>query len=237
MLNNNKVLGIILARSGSKGLRGKNIKIFNGKPLIEWTILDGLESKYIDDLIVSTDGTEIAQVALSVGAEVPFIRPPELATDISTSADSILHALDWLSSQGRDYEYLVLLEPTSPQRDADDIDRALEYMLIKNAPAVVSVCQAETIHPDFMYILDNKEKIVPFSGNYSNGIRRQDLPPVYFLDGTVYCSKVAEFRNKRGFYHENTHAIVLPKWKSFEIDDELDFVMIEALMKLISEGK
>lgn len=231
MINQKKVLGLVLARAGSKGLPGKNIKIINGKPLIHWTIVSGLGSAYIDDVIVSTDSEDIVRVAVQSGAEVPFLRPTELATDTATSIDAIFHAVDWLAEHGRKYEIIVLLEPTSPLRDSRDIDTALEIMEQNQANSVVSVCRAESLHPAFMYLVNSSGVLHPYTNQQPNGIRRQDIEPVYFLDGTVYCSCIEVLRSKNGFYHEGTYAYIVPKWKSLEIDDEDDFVMVEALMK------
>jgi CMP-N,N'-diacetyllegionaminic acid synthase len=231
MINHKKVLGLVLARAGSKGLPGKNIKLINGEPLIHWTITSGLASVYIDDVVVSTDGEDIARVAIQSGAEVPFLRPAELATDTASSVDAIFHALDWLIEHARKYEIIVLLEPTSPLRDSRDIDTALEIMEQNQANSVVSVCRAESLHPAFMYFVNSSGVLHPYTNQQPNGLRRQDIEPVYFLDGTVYCSYTEILRSKNGFYHEGTYAYIVPKWKSLEIDDEDDFVMVEALMK------
>jgi CMP-N,N'-diacetyllegionaminic acid synthase len=231
MINQKKVLALVLARAGSKGLPGKNIKLINGKPLIHWTIVSGLGSKYIDDVVVSTDSEDIARVAIQSGAKVPFLRPTELATDTATSVDAILHAVDWLNEHGHNYETIVLLEPTSPLRDSRDIDTALEIMEQNQANSVVSVCRAESLHPAFMYFVNSSGVLHPYTNQQPNGLRRQDVEPVYFLDGTVYCSCTETLRRKNGFYHEDTYAYIVPKWKSLEIDDEDDFVMVETLMK------
>lgn len=237
MINNKKVLGLVLAREGSKGFPGKNIKIINGKPLIAWSILAGLDSRYIDDVLVSTDGEEIALVAKEYGAEVPFKRPSELASDKSTSFDAIIHAINWLESKERIYDIIILLEPTSPLREAEDIDLALEFMTLGEYPTVVSICKAESVNPAFMYKIDRSGKIFPFTGNYPNNLRRQDIDSAYFIDGTLYCSNISTLLEKKGFYHEDTYGFVIPKWKGFEIDDETDFVIVEALFRHKLEKK
>jgi len=232
MITDKKVLGLVLARAGSKGLPGKNTKLLCGKPLIAWSIEAGLASKYIDDLAVSTDGDEIASVSKQYGAQVPFIRPPELASDGASSVSAILHTLDYLEEHGRCYDLVVLLEPTSPLREASDIDAALELLVEKNASSVVSVCKAEAIHPSFMFKMHSTtNQLLPFTGAQPNTLRRQDIQPVFFLDGTIYCSTPKKIREKNGFYHDETLAYVVPKWKSLEIDDADDFLMVEAVMK------
>jgi len=232
MIATQNVLGIVLARSGSKGLPGKNIKLLCGKPLVAWSIEAGLFSKYIDDLVVSTDGAEIASLSKKLGAEVPFIRPSNLATDEASSVDAIIHALDYLENKGRYYDIVALLEPTSPLREASDIDAALELLINQNATAVVSVCKSEAQHPSFIFRMNNdSKKISPFLGRQPNALRRQDISSTYFLDGTIYCSTTDALKENRGFYHDDTRAVVMPKWKSLEIDDLDDFLMVEAIMR------
>lgn len=129
MYNGKKILALVPARAGSKGLPGKNVRLLLNKPLIAWSIEAGLRSKYVDRVIASTDGEDIASVAGEYGADVPFLRPAELALDSSPSIDFILHTLDWLQLHKDIYEYLVLLEPTSPLRDSEDVDLAIEALL------------------------------------------------------------------------------------------------------------
>jgi CMP-N,N'-diacetyllegionaminic acid synthase len=231
MIQGKRVLGVILARSGSKGLPGKNLMHINGRPLISWSINSGKNSSYIDDLIVSTDGDEIARLCVNEDVEVPFLRPAELANDTASSFDAVIHAINWLSDRQRFYDIVVLLEPTSPLRESSDIDRALEIMQELRSSSIVSISRAETQHPSFMYYLGLNKRLEPFLGEYFNSVRRQDLDKLYFLDGTVYCSYIDKLIEKKGFYHEETSGYVVPKWKSLEIDDKDDFIMVEALMK------
>jgi len=231
MINGKKVLAIIPARSGSKGLPGKNIKLLCGKPLIAWSIDAGLKSRYIDKMVVSTDAEEVRMVALEHGACAPFLRPKELATDTSTSFDVLTHAIEVLAQDGNRFDIIVLLEPTSPLRDVSDIDEALERMLMKDADSTVSVCAAETVHPVFMFHLGHDLLLAPYQNEGFKVLRRQDLSDVYFLDGTVYASKIESLLLAKTFCQHNTVAHVVPKWKSLEIDDEIDFVMVEAIMK------
>lgn len=231
MIQSKRVLGLIPARSGSKGLPGKNIILINGKPLIYWSILSGLNSAYIDNLVVSTDSEDIAKISVKYGADVPFMRPADLATDTTSTFDVITHAIGQLGKNNFKYDIVVLLEPTSPLRESSDIDRALEEMQEKKSSSIVSICLLEAFHPLFLYRLNTNKRLFPISGKYSNSIRRQDLDNVYFVDGTVYCSYVDKLIDMKGFYHEDTLGFVIPKWKSLEIDDEDDLIMVEALMK------
>lgn len=231
MIGDARVLGLVTARGGSKGLPGKNIKPLHGKPLIAWTIEAAHQSFLIDDLIVSTDCEKIADIARCTGAEVPFLRPAEFAADTSTSFDAIKHALDWLKKDGRSYEYIVLLEPTSPLREATDIDNALQNMIAKNATAIVGVCKTETMHPEFMYRKNKLGRLTAFIEKENKALRRQDIDDLFFLEGSVYASKVDTFLDEKGFYHAGTLGYEVPKWKSPEIDDEIDFLFIEAIMQ------
>ena len=227
-----RVLGIILARGGSKGLPGKNKMMLRGKPLIAWTVQAGLQSVYINDIVVSTDSHEIAEIAQEYGAEVPFIRPENLATDASQSADSISHAIRFLQEQGRKYDYVILLEPTSPMRDNLDIDDAISMLISCGGSALVSVCRASTSHPSFMFTMESEQKLRPYENIRSVGsLRRQDLSRVFYPDGSLYISSIETFQKEMTFYHEGTLGFEMPRWKSFEIDDDLDFLLVETIMR------
>ena len=126
MLNKKRILSIILARENSKGLPNKNIKNLNGKPLLAWPIIASIESKYVDTTILSTDSNHYAEIGRSHGASIPFIRPKDLAGDTSSSSEALIHAIDFLSNINDIYDYVILLEPTSPLTQSSDIDQALE---------------------------------------------------------------------------------------------------------------
>jgi N-acylneuraminate cytidylyltransferase/CMP-N,N'-diacetyllegionaminic acid synthase len=231
MHNNKTFLAIIPARSGSKGLPDKNIKIINGKPLIAWSIEAGLKSKYIDRLIVSTDSEKYAEIAKDFGAEVPFIRPDKISTDESSRKDVIKHSLDFFKNKNELYDYIVLLEPTSPLTTETDIDTGIEKLLLdKSAESIVGVSLSEVSHPDFLVNLKNGFLNFINENQKSSVIRRQDLENLYFYDGTLYISEVDKYLEKE-FYHEKTLGYVTPKWKSLEIDDMYDFIMVEAIMQ------
>ncbi len=231
MHNNKTFLAIIPARSGSKGLPDKNIKIINGKPLIAWSIEAGLKSKYIDRLIVSTDSEKYAEIAKDFGAEVPFIRPDKISTDESSRKDVIKHSLDFFKNKNELYDYIVLLEPTSPLTTETDIDTGIEKLLLdKSAESIVGVSLSEVSHPDFLVNLKNGFLNFINENQKSSVIRRQDLEDLYFYDGTLYISEIDSYLEKE-FYHEKTLGYVTPKWKSLEIDDMYDFIMVEAIMQ------
>lgn len=236
MIGGSKVLGLIPARAGSKGLPGKNIRMLNGKPLIGWTIDAAIDSKVFDSLIVSTDSADIAGVASTYGVEVPFLRPDYLSGDTASSIDVVEHAINYLRSQGHNYDYLVLLEPTSPLREPSDIVNSLELMTKTGADSVVSVCMAETQHPKYMFRLGNDSGLVPYEGGLFSPLRRQEIDRLFFLEGTVYASSIDTLLSKRVFCHERTVGYVVPKWKSLEIDDMVDFVMVESIMQYREAG-
>lgn len=239
MINGKKVLALIPARGGSKGLPGKNIMILNNRPLVGWPIAAAKGSKYVDRVIVTTDDKQIAQIAAEQGADVPFLRPAELATDSSHRTGVIKHALDFCHSQGEDFEYLVFLEPTSPLTEAEDVDSALAKLVASRdiADSIVGVAKLESGHPLFNVLINDKGLIRPYSGrDFGESFRRQDIPDVYFFEGTLYISVVGVFLEKE-FYHSRTLPYVVPKWKSLEVDDIVDFVCIEAIMKNLSKIK
>jgi CMP-N,N'-diacetyllegionaminic acid synthase len=237
MRNGQKVLCLVTARGGSKGLPGKNVRPLLDKPLIVWSIEAGLQVPSVDALIVSTDDAAIAQAARAAGARVPFMRPAELAGDTASSVDVVLHAIDWLERAGEHYDVVVLLEPTSPLRESSDIEAALDLLLTSGAGAVVSVCRAESVHPAFIYRRDAAGRLQPFLERQPTGLRRQEIEPLYFLEGTIYISRIDVLCERRSFYHDDTVAYEVPKWKSLEIDDLDDFLMVEALLKHKKEHK
>ena len=237
MIDGKSILAIIPARAGSKGLPGKNIRPMCGKPLIGWSILQGLESQYIDEVLVTTDSQEIVDIANQFGANAPFIRPKSLASDDATSIDLLLHAVDYLTKVGRVYDYLVLLEPTSPLRDISDIDGAIK-LLINNelAESVVGVTKAEEAHPSFLFTIQN-ELLKPMLLTQPNGLRRQDLKDdYYYLEGSIYVSSVKALIERRGFYHTDTLPWVVDRYKAIEIDELSDFISAVALMQAKIQG-
>lgn len=231
MIAGQRVLGLVTARGGSKGLPGKNIKMLCGKPLIAWTIDAARAAKSLDAVVVSTDSEEIAAVARAHGAEVPFLRPPELASDGASSVDVVEHAVKHLAAAGRPFDLLVLLEPTSPLREASDIDAALAQMIEAKADAIVSVCRAETVHPAFMFKQGNLGRLESALPGGFKVVRRQDLEPMFFLEGTIYASRIETLLATRTFCQTNALGYEVPKWKSPEIDDLVDFMHVEAIMR------
>ena len=219
-----KVLAIIPARGGSKVVPRKNIKELAGKPLIAWTIEEAKKSKYIDRIIVSSEDKEILQVAQKFGADVPFVRPANLAEDTTAGIEPVLHALEHFS----DYEYVVMLQPTSPLRLVEDIDGCIEQLLQENAKFCVSVCEVGQ-SPYWMYTLDSSTKMQPLLKQQTLITRRQDLPKVYTLNGAIYLANIDLLKQTRNFITEETIAYVMPVERSYDIDTEEDFKICEYL--------
>lgn len=235
-----KVLFIIPARGGSKGLPGKNIRPMNGKPLIGWTIETAIKAAEAVNgrVVVSTDDKAIADTAVAFGAEVPFLRPAHLAEDTSSSVDVVLHAIDHFQTRGENFDYVCMLEATSPQRDSQDVLNALDMLMrSKSGQSIVGVCKSESGHPSFLALMHDDSKLIrPYEGEKFIFKRRQEIDDVYFFEGSMYISRVDTFLNRKSYYHENTLGYEMPKWKSFEVDDAVDFLLIERLMKAREEG-
>jgi len=238
MINNRSVLVIIPARGGSKGLPRKNMKILNGMPLVGWPIKAALSSRYVDKIIVSTEDGEIAQKAVELGAEVPFLRPQELASDTASSFSVLQHVIDVLKSDGHYFDYIVMLESTSPLTESDDIDNALEKLESNRiiADAIVGVSEVESSHPLFCFNINERGLLDPLNKQKKvTAVRRQDISKLYFLEGSLYISSTDKLLENETFYHDRTLPYITPKWKSFEIDDIVDFICIEAIMNNMSE--
>ena len=228
------VLAIVPARAGSKGLQGKNTRILEGKPLIQYSIEAAIQSNYIDNIVVSTDSAECIEIASKLGLDTPFTRPDHLCGDEVPSAEVIKHAIEFFQAKNKKYDLFVLLEPTSPLRTSSDIDAALELMLKQGNKSLVSVCLAEDQHPNFMFELNKSGTLKPWSNKSFMPTRRQDVSPAFFLEGSVYISYIQSFIENETFCHEDTAAFIMPKFKSFEIDDIVDFYCVEAVMRNIS---
>ncbi|WP_420479207.1 cytidylyltransferase domain-containing protein [Brevundimonas sp. FT23028] len=234
MIDGKRVLAIVPARAGSKGLPGKNVRMLAGKPLLAWPIAAARASAHVDRVIISTDDPGFADIAVAHGAEAPFLRPAELASDTAPSIGFILHALDTLAEAGDVYDYVVLLEPTSPLTDGADVDAALARLVQggDRADAIVGVALMETTHPAYAVRLEADGVISPLQpGGFAAMPRRQDLPEVFNLDGSLYISTVAALRREGGFCHARTLGYRAARHKSHEVDDLVDFICIEAIAR------
>lgn len=235
-MSEKKVLGIITARGGSKGIPRKNIKELGGKPLIAYTIQAVKESKLMTHCIVSTDDEEIAEVCREWGAEVPFMRPAELALDTTKHLPVLQHAVKFMEQKlGMQFDYIVNLQPTSPFRIAEDIDGTIQTLIDTNADSALSMVEVDENHPIKMKkIIDGK--ILPFSIPEPEGMRRQDFPPAYKRSGAVYVLQRKNLMEKNIQYGENLVAYIVPKERSIDIDDELDWIKAEYMIKKLREN-
>jgi len=230
MIDGKKVYAVIPARGGSKGLPMKNIMDFCGKPLIAWSIDAAMKSRYIDYFIVSTDDPEIQKTAQKYCANVS-IRPDYLAEDTTPTFDVLNYVIKNQLPEVGNGDYLVLLEPTSPLRTSIDIDTALS-LLVENkkiADSIVGVTKVEAQHPAFNYKVNNKGLLEPYDNESFKTLRRQDLDELFYLEGTIYISKVIELLSNRGFYHSKTMPYKVPRWKAVEIDDKMDLLIAETI--------
>lgn len=220
-----KTFALIPARGGSKGIPRKNIKLIAGKPLIVWTIEAALRSTHLDAVVVSTDDPEIAEVARRAGAQMPFMRPSELAQDQTPGLDPVLHALDQLPQ----YDSVLLLQPTSPLRTTEDIDACLRLAKQHNAPSVVSVSEADT-HPYWTYRLSEHQTLERMI-DAAPIARRQNLPQVYALNGALYFADANWLRLNSSFVGAETLAYAMTRERSIDIDTPLDWKFAELLLK------
>jgi len=222
-------LAYIPARAGSKRIPGKNIKKFLGKPLIAYTIEQALNCPIVDRVIVDTDSEKIAQIARRYGAEVPFLRPTELARDSSQIIDTILYTLDWLEKEQKyTPTHLLILQTTSPLRKPQDILDCWKLMRSTDATTVLTVCPT---HPQLFH-MNAKQDIIPVTGREGVKTNTQAWPPAYILNGCfVYFVDIPTLRKERGCITKKTKAIVCPKWRSVDLDTPEEWVMAETMYK------
>lgn len=218
MIDNKKVLAFIPARAGSKGIKNKNIIDLAGKPLISYTIEAAKKSKYIDRVIVSTDGEKIANIAKEYGAEVPFFRPKELAEDNSNVITSIIYTIDELKKINQNYDIIILLQPTSPFRNEHHIDEALEMLINNNLSSVLSVCETDK-NPTLIRKIDKDNSITPLI--QTNISLRQEMDKYYILNGAIYINYIKDISIDR-YLKDNEYGYIMDKYNSLDIDDAID---------------
>lgn len=230
MWGKNTILGIIPARGGSKGVIKKNIKSLSGKPLIAYTIEAALQSSYIDRVIISTDDYEISNISRNFGAEVPYIRPSELAKDDSPTIHSILHMINFLELK-ENYcpDYICILQCTSPLRTSKHIDESIEKLLNSNFDALASVCEVES-NPYWTNIFRG-DKLEYFLEEGKSISRRQDLPKIYKYNGAIFIIKTTVLKQFKSFDIDNLTGFIMDRESSIDIDTELDFKIAELLIR------
>lgn len=223
MYDGKKVMALIPARGGSKGVKRKNIKNLNGLPLIVYSIRAGKESKYIDRVFVSTEDKEIAALAKKYGAEVPAMRPRELARDESTTLDVVIHAVQNFVDSN-EWDALVLLQPTQPLRTAEDIDDAIRFFYEKGRRGLVSVSKVND-SPLFIRCIRSDGTLTKLV-EQSSAVRRQDMPEYYRVNGAIYINAIEDINGKTSF-NDNPIGFKMEVSHSVDIDEEKDFVVAE----------
>jgi CMP-N-acetylneuraminic acid synthetase len=224
------ILGVITARGGSKRIPKKNIKELLGKPLIYYTIKAALDSRLMTKVILSSDDDEIIGIGKDMGVEVPFKRPRELADGTTPTIEVLIHAVNYVEKkQGFYPDIIVVLEPTSPLRTTEDIDKALEKHITTDADSVVSVVKTDHWHPIRAKKIEN-DVLCDYCLEEKEGVRRQDLPPAYFRDGAFYSVKRDVLMKEHRLYGKVTRPYIMPPERSIDINSELDFKIAELLM-------
>lgn len=228
MYKNNKFLAIIPARSGSKGIKDKNIKLLKNKPLMAYTIEAAKKSKVFDDIIVSTDSEKYKIIAEQYGAKVPFLRDISLSGDFSKTEDVIVDTITNLEKIGKKYDYFVLLQPTSPLRNFKHIKESIDLILEENLNSVISVCEVDHSLQICNTLKENKSMYNFISKN--NNTLRQNMEKYYRINGAIYIMKVNEYLKNRNFYVEKSKAYIMERKFSVDIDEEIDFLLAEAII-------
>lgn len=226
-------LGVIPARGGSKRLPNKNILNLADKPLIGWTINAALKSKYINEVIVSTENPTIANISKTYGANIPFIRPKELSADSVHPVKVVIHAVNYYKNKlKKEFDYVLLLQPTSPLRDEKDIDMSIEFMHEKNADSVISVCK--TNHPPHWYsTLPENFSMKNYLKDDLKNKMSQDFPTYYCLNGAIYiCNTERLLEEKTFFLKDNIFAFLMDIKNSVDIDSLIDLKLAEALIQI-----
>jgi CMP-N,N'-diacetyllegionaminic acid synthase len=227
-----KILAVIPARGGSKGVPGKNIKLLNGKPLLAYTSEIALQSKHLTEVIVSTEDEQIAEVAKRLGIKVPFIRPLALAQDSSPTIDAIIHALQWYENQNIFFDAVCLLQVTSPFRTLEFLDKALEKFIEKNSDSLVSVQRVpHEYNPHWTFEVNGTGNLKIATGETKIIPRRQELPTAYHRDGSIYITKTKILLEAHSLYGESTAFIESEPEFYVNIDTLQDWEKAEEMIK------
>jgi CMP-N-acetylneuraminic acid synthetase len=228
-----RVLGLVPARGGSQGIPRKNIAQVSGQPLLQYTAEAALRSRRLARVVLSTDDEEIADVGRRCGLEVPFMRPPELARDETPSLPVVHHVLRRLEADGARFDAVCLLQPTHPLRRASDIDGAIELLERTGADSVISFVDVGETHPARMRKIgaDGRISDPPFAEEV-DGTRRQDLPKLYFRDGSIYVTRTPVLMSEESFQGRDCRAWIVPRERHCNVDTAFDLFLAEQLLKL-----
>ena len=226
-----KILAIIPARGGSKGIAGKNIVELNGYPLIYYTIKEALKVDTFDKLFVSTDSDEIKEVCESFGCIIPFLRPSKLSQDNSRSIDAVIDVLESLKSDYNEvYDFVCLLQPTSPLRTAKDIINCIDILRSEECSSVVSVTKIDEPHPFKMKVI-KENMIFPFLEGTDSSVPRQELPDVFALNGAIYLTDTRTIIENKSFFSEKTYPYFMPYERSVNINNSYDLEIAKSILK------
>jgi CMP-N,N'-diacetyllegionaminic acid synthase len=227
-----KVLCVIPARGGSKSIPKKNLRKLAGKPLVAWPIEAALNCNLVTEVVCSSDSDEILSFAKSMGSNI-HKRPQHLATDEADSPPVVLDVIEKYEKEGEHFDYVIMLEPTSPLTDSTDLTFAINCLEqnSENFDSLVTIAESVSAHPDFTFSLLDDRSLVSINQAHWKVKRRQDISKLYFIEGTLYLSKVVTFKKSIAFVQNRTMGMTVAREKSFEIDEELDFYLLEAIMK------
>lgn len=235
MYKDKKIVVIIPARKGSKGIPNKNITLLNGIPLVEHTIKQAKDIKLIDKIIISTDSVEVCEIAKKYNIEVKGLRPTELANDTAVLYDVLQYEINNYNLTDKGYEVIVLLQPTSPLRRRRMIKNALVNFIDRNQESAVSVSEVEE-HPIFMRTIDRENKLVKVLKQDST-VRRQDLPLYYKVNGMIYINKINDIVNEYISFNDNISPIIIPSFFDLDVDTMEDLKTAEKRLKKIMHSK
>jgi CMP-N-acetylneuraminic acid synthetase len=225
------VMAVITARKGSKRLKNKNLLPLHGMPLVEWTLQAAKQSKAITNAVLSTDCPKMQELALKQGIQAPFLRPEQLANDKATSVSVVRHAIEFYRRLGREFDYVMLLQPTSPMRSATHIDEAFDKLQQCKGDAMISVCETEH-SPIWCGQLGANQSMDGFLDSRYLNARSQDLPTFYRLNGAIYIAKTAQLEKQNSFFlKQGVHAYIMSQEDSVDLDTKLDFKLAELLMR------
>ena len=226
------IIGVIPARGGSKSVPRKNLAPLNGKPMMAHTIEAAQNSKLLTHYVVSSEDAEIIKVAKQYGAPAPFVRPAEFATDEAPSLPVVQHAVRYYeSTEGIKFDYVVLLQATSPLRTGADIDAALEKLIATGADSVISVVRVAHHHPARMRFIENDLLVQLPMGEQKEMTRRQDLPPVYIRNGAIFATKRDMVMEQNSMLGKVSRPYVMPESRSANVDTKFDFLVVEVMMQ------
>ena len=230
-----KILGLIPARGGSKGVPKKNIKMLNGKPLMQYTSEVALESKYFSKVVLSTDTEEIMEVGRQLKLEVPFIRPSNLATDSSPTLPVILHALEYYESQGEYFDAVCILQVTSPFRTVSFLNKAIENFIAQNTDSLISVLEVpHEYNPHWSFEVNSSGNLNIATGETEIISRRQELPKAFYRDGSIYITKTSVLKNQKSLFGNTIAYIESPKELYVNIDTMSDWKKAEEMVTLLN---